>query len=103
VVWALGPKQTCRYRSIWPEGRFGSNFVESHVCHHRRTLFYRSESFSILVVLLIPEIIQKKRDGQELSAKEIRQFIEGVTSNEVTDAQIAAFSMAAYFQDFTTS
>jgi len=53
--------------------------------------------------LLIPEIIQKKRDGQELSASEIRQFIEGVTSNEVTDAQIAAFSMAAYFQDFTTS
>ena len=52
---------------------------------------------------MIPEIIQKKRDGQELSASEISQFIEGVTSNEVTDAQIAAFSMAAYFQDFTTS
>jgi thymidine phosphorylase len=52
--------------------------------------------------LLIPEIIQKKRDGHQLSVAEIRQFIEGVTSNEVTDAQIAAFSMAAYFQDFST-
>lgn len=53
--------------------------------------------------MLIPEIIQKKRDGSALSSKEIRQFIEGVTSDEVTDAQIAAFSMAAFFQDFDTS
>ncbi len=52
--------------------------------------------------MLIPEIIQKKRDGHQLSDANIRQFIEGVTSNEVTDAQIAAFSMAAYFQDFST-
>lgn len=49
--------------------------------------------------LLIPEIIRNKRDGGELSAKEIRRFIEGVTSGEVTDAQIAAFSMAAFFRD----
>ena len=48
--------------------------------------------------LLIPEIIRNKRDGGELSAKEIRRFIEGVTSGEVTDAQIAAFSMAAFFR-----
>ena len=51
--------------------------------------------------LLIPEIIRSKRDGGELSAKEIRRFIEGVTSGEVTDAQIAAFSMAAFFKDLT--
>ncbi len=52
--------------------------------------------------MLIPEIIQKKRDGQALSSEEVHQFVAGVTSNEVTDAQIAAFSMAAYFQDFNT-
>ena len=52
--------------------------------------------------MLIPEIIQKKRDGHALSARDIRQFIQGVTSHEVTDAQIAAFSMAAFFQDFNT-
>lgn len=49
--------------------------------------------------LLIPEIIRSKRDGKVLSPAEIRRFIEGVTSEEVTDAQIAAFSMAAFFQD----
>ena len=50
--------------------------------------------------MLIPEIIQKKRDGHALSARDIRQFIQGVTSHEVTDAQIAAFSMAAFFPRF---
>ena len=49
--------------------------------------------------LLIPEIIRSKRDGNALSPAEIRRFIEGVTSEEVTDAQIAAFSMAAFFKD----
>tara|TARA_B110000503_G_scaffold139705_1_gene228716 strand:+ start:1454 stop:2788 length:1335 start_codon:yes stop_codon:yes gene_type:complete len=49
--------------------------------------------------LLIPEIIRSKRDGNALSSAEIRRFIEGVASDEVSDAQIAAFSMAAYFQD----
>ena len=53
--------------------------------------------------LLIPEIIRSKRDGNALSPAEIRRFIEGVTSEEVTDAQIAAFSMAAFFKDFNLS
>lgn len=48
---------------------------------------------------LIPEIIQRKRDGFALSSSDIRQFIQGVTDGQVTDAQIAAFSMAAFFQD----
>lgn len=49
--------------------------------------------------ILIPEIIRKKRDGHALSSAEIQRFVEGVTSEEVTDAQIAAFSMACIFQD----
>ncbi len=48
---------------------------------------------------LIPEIIRKKRDGLALSSAEIKRFVQGVTANEVTDAQIAAFSMASIFQD----
>lgn len=51
--------------------------------------------------ILIPEIIRNKRDGHELSPAEIRRFVEGVTSEEVTDAQIAAFSMACIFQDLS--
>lgn len=51
----------------------------------------------------IPEIIQRKRDGHALSTSEIQSFIDGVTNNSVSDAQIAAFSMAAFFRDFNTA
>ena len=49
--------------------------------------------------LLIPEIIRRKRDGHALTTAEIQRFVSGVTEGEVTDAQIAAFSMASIFQD----
>jgi thymidine phosphorylase len=47
---------------------------------------------------LVEELIQKKRDGQVLSPAEIESFIEGVSSGAVTDAQIAAFTMATWFR-----
>jgi len=49
--------------------------------------------------LLIPEIIRRKRDGHALTTAEIKRFVSGITEGEVTDAQIAAFSMASIFQD----
>jgi pyrimidine-nucleoside phosphorylase len=42
-------------------------------------------------------IIQKKRDGEELSESEIRDFIRGVTSGQIPDYQAAAFLMATFF------
>ncbi|MCW5590413.1 MAG: thymidine phosphorylase [Legionellales bacterium] len=45
------------------------------------------------------EIIQKKRDGQVLSADEIQYFVAGLTSGTISDAQIAAFAMAVFFRD----
>ena len=45
------------------------------------------------------EWIRKKRDGQVLSKGEIEAFVQGVTSGTVSEAQIAAFSMAVFFQD----
>lgn len=44
------------------------------------------------------EFIRRKRDGQSVSADEIAAFVNGIVTEDVTDAQIAAFSMAAYFQ-----
>lgn len=44
------------------------------------------------------DIIKKKRDGGELSAEEIRFFIEGYTAGEIPDYQAAALCMALYFQ-----
>lgn len=43
-------------------------------------------------------IIQKKRDGIELSSDEIKQFISGISSGNVTDYQASAFMMATFFQ-----
>ncbi|MFN7684991.1 MAG: thymidine phosphorylase [Oligoflexia bacterium] len=46
-------------------------------------------------------LIEKKRDGQELSSAEIYSFIEGVTSGQIEDYQTTAFLMATYFQGMT--
>lgn len=47
------------------------------------------------------DIIRKKRDGEELSESEIRNFVEGYTSGEIPDYQSAAFCMAIYFRGMT--
>ncbi|MCM2322083.1 MAG: thymidine phosphorylase [Oligoflexia bacterium] len=46
-------------------------------------------------------IIQKKRDGKELSEKEIRDFIAGVASGQVPDYQATALLMAIFFRGMT--
>ena len=52
-------------------------------------------------MFLPQEIIRHKRDGLELSADEIRSFIQGVTDESVSEGQIAALAMAVYFNDMT--
>ena len=47
-------------------------------------------------MLLPQEIIRHIRDKQVLPAEEIRAFIKGVTDNSVSEAQIAAFTMAVF-------
>lgn len=44
------------------------------------------------------DIIERKRNGQKLSAEEIRFFVSGYVSGEVPDYQASAFAMAVYFQ-----
>lgn len=48
------------------------------------------------------DIIQKKRDGIELSKDEIHWLIEGYVAGTVPDYQMAAFAMAVYFKGMTT-
>ncbi|MFC3394374.1 thymidine phosphorylase [Brenneria rubrifaciens] len=52
-------------------------------------------------MFLIQEIIRKKRDGNPLSAEEIRFFINGVCDNTVSEGQIAALAMTIYFHDMS--
>ncbi len=47
------------------------------------------------------DIIEKKRDGQELTKEEISFFVEGYTNGTVPDYQASAFAMAIYFKDMT--
>ena len=48
------------------------------------------------------DIIQKKRDGIELTKEEIHWLIEGYVTRTVLDYQMAAFAMAVYFKGMTT-
>ena len=43
------------------------------------------------------EIIRKKRDGGALSAGEIAEFVDGLTSGQIAEGQVAAFAMAVFF------
>ncbi len=47
------------------------------------------------------EIIFKKRNGVELSQKELEWFVGQYTVGEVTDYQAAAFCMAVFFRGMT--
>ncbi|OBZ18877.1 pyrimidine-nucleoside phosphorylase [Bacillus sp. FJAT-27264] len=44
------------------------------------------------------DIIQKKRDGGELSSEEIAFLIQGYSRGDIPDYQISAWAMAVYFQ-----
>lgn len=47
------------------------------------------------------EIIEKKRDGGELSQAEINFFIEGYTSGDIPDYQASAWAMAVFLKGMT--
>lgn len=47
------------------------------------------------------DLIEKKRDGKELTKEEIHHIIEGYTSGDIPDYQMSAFTMAVYFQGMT--
>lgn len=47
------------------------------------------------------DIIQKKRDGEELTREEIRYLIGGYVKGEIPDYQLSAWTMAVYFRGMT--
>jgi thymidine phosphorylase len=44
--------------------------------------------------MLTAELIRRKRDGRELTAKQISQLVAGIADGTVTDAQVGALAMA---------
>jgi thymidine phosphorylase len=51
--------------------------------------------------MLPQEIIRKKRDGAELSGDEIAFMVKGISSESITEGQVAAFAMAVFFRGMT--
>ncbi|WP_026563992.1 pyrimidine-nucleoside phosphorylase [Bacillus sp. UNC41MFS5] len=47
------------------------------------------------------DLIEKKRDGQELSADEIKFIIKGYTDGSIPDYQVSALTMAIFFKGMT--
>jgi pyrimidine-nucleoside phosphorylase len=47
------------------------------------------------------DLIQRKRDGEELAPEEIDFLVNGYTSGEIPDYQMSAFLMAVYFSGMT--
>ena len=48
--------------------------------------------------MLPQEIIRKKREGEPVSAEEVRFLVDGLTHGTVTEGQVAAFAMAVFFR-----
>lgn len=48
------------------------------------------------------DLIQKKRDGLELSTHEIEWLISGYANGSIPDYQMSAFAMAVYFKGMST-
>jgi len=51
----------------------------------------------------VPTIIEKKREGNELTADEIALLVSGFTSGDVADYQMSAWAMAVFFQGMTAA
>jgi thymidine phosphorylase len=51
--------------------------------------------------VLPQEVIRLKRDGSELPAPDIEQFVAGLVNGAVTEGQAAALAMAIYFNGMT--
>lgn len=47
------------------------------------------------------DLIEKKRDGFELSTDEIQYIVTGYTAGDIEDYQMSAFLMAVYFKNMT--
>jgi pyrimidine-nucleoside phosphorylase len=55
----------------------------------------------VFVQMHVPSLIEKKRDGGELSAAEIKALITAFTDGEIPQYQMSAWAMAVFFRGMT--
>jgi len=51
----------------------------------------------------VPTLIEKKREGQELSHEEISHLVSGFTTGQIADHQVSAWAMAVFFRGMTAT
>ena len=54
-------------------------------------------------LIRVPELIERKRDGGELTPDELAQLMLGYADGTIPDYQLAAFLMAVYFRGLTSA
>jgi len=54
-------------------------------------------------MIRVPELIERKRDGGELSADELAELMLGYANGEIPDYQLAAFCMAVFFRGLSSA
>ena len=73
----------------------------------RRLLQNCSFTFIVLgwyakcLIMRTVDLIQRKRDGEELAPEEIEYLVDGYTSGQIPDYQMSAFLMAVYYSGMT--
>src|SRR5581483_6142112 len=114
-----GPRVRVRRRGAGADGRGGAGgaarpprggtarrarasvaVVPAAPLHRRRTA---RRHLPVRAVIRAVELIQRKRDGHELAAEEIRELVLGYARGEVPDYQVAAFLMAVYFRHLSSA
>ncbi len=64
----------------------------------------RIPAFTAIVGIMLPqELIRAKRNGRALSDEALTDFVKGVASGQVSDAQIGAFTMAVHCQGMNSA
>src|ERR1017187_10508107 len=59
--------------------------------------FYPLGWYAKCLIMRTVDLIQRKRDGEELAPEEIEFLVEGYTSGDIPDYQMSSFLMAVYF------
>src|SRR5437868_8140056 len=54
-------------------------------------------------MIRVPELIERKRDGGELSADELAELMLGYAKGEIPDYQLAAWCMAVFFRGLSSA
>src|SRR5438477_4955030 len=54
-------------------------------------------------MIRVPDLIERRRDGGELSPDELAELMLGYAKGEIPDYQLSAFCMAVYFRGLTSA